>query len=48
MQSSSEHSFEPIGQRENRAGVDPNRPLTGERVRNDFPGDMFLRLSLPL
>lgn len=43
MQSSPKHNPVPTEQRENRADANPNRPLTGERVRKDLPGNMCLR-----
>ena len=43
MQSSPKHNPVPTEQRENRADANSNRPLTGERVRKDLPGNMCLR-----
>ena len=43
MQSSPKHNPVPTEQRENHADANPNRPLTGERVRKDLPGNMCLR-----
>ena len=43
MQSSPKHNPVPTEQRENRADANPIRPLTGERVRKDLPGNMCLR-----